>query len=279
MTEEQRYQGKLYVPKSSQDKNQKKQDSWVDNIHQYIEQGHGGLEVRFLRQIAEHPNVPRKKPKFANFVKTVLKLHDPHKIDAIWTHVTKANENNKSNDSRSNGGDIDKTADPTSNGTEAASTCDGPQDVDQPSENCTMDEPAAKKRKKEQVNDDEKAQEQEGSGQRTQDGDENNDNNKGDVKQGKGVKKPKKEKKEKLPKYRWKSQITALLNEMGPMTLRKLQSRLYIRYKKQWDPNQLEDKETVYARIAQATEKSSKVTFTPENNMVTLNKSKDREES
>lgn len=273
MTEAERYQGKLYVPKESQDKGQKKQDSWIENIIKYIETGHGGKETPFLKTISQHPNVPRKKPKFVNFAKSVLKLHDQSKIETIWSHVMKANEAARESTTQiKSDGDKSKQREST----EAQSNEVKPEDAKpQVPENCkdsaanTDDGPPKKKMKSVSKTDEECDEETRG--------DENEDKNAiAENKQSNNQRKRKG--KEKIEKYRWKTHITSILSEMGAMKLRKIQSRLYIRYKKQVDPEKQEDKETVYSRIAQAIEKSSKVTFTPENNMVTLNKNSHKDE-
>ena len=264
MTEAERYQGKLYVPKESQDKGQKKQDSWLENIINYINDGHGGKETQFLRTISQHPNVPRKKPKFINFAKSVLRLHDVSKIEIIWNHVNKANEAAKKPDQPEKKGSSNEKSEPAPESGEdtAAATDDGPS-----------------KKKLKTGKEREEANDQVESQPSNEENVSQDQENKGDENVDKNVKKRRgKEKKEKIEKYRWKTQITSILAEMGPMKLRKMQSRLYIRYKKQCDPEKQEDKETVYSRIAQAIEKSSKVTFTPQNNMVTLNKNSNKDE-
>merc|ERR1719376_337805 len=91
MSEEQRYskEGRAgWDPAVGQgNKGEKRQNAWMANLRKIL-QGTSDLDgdVRsILDTIQEHENIPRKKPKFVNFVKNIMRNRArPHSIDKTW---------------------------------------------------------------------------------------------------------------------------------------------------------------------------------------------------
>eukprot|EP00927_Polykrikos_kofoidii_P054584 TRINITY_DN48994_c0_g1_i1.p1 TRINITY_DN48994_c0_g1~~TRINITY_DN48994_c0_g1_i1.p1 ORF type:complete len:259 (+),score=59.01 TRINITY_DN48994_c0_g1_i1:133-909(+) len=87
ISEAQKYQGNLFVEKTSTNKGLKKQTSWIDNIKQKIEDPGANIEPRIkglLERLVGFDNIPRKQKAFANFVKNSLKIWDENTIGKIW---------------------------------------------------------------------------------------------------------------------------------------------------------------------------------------------------
>ncbi|XP_058801200.1 uncharacterized protein C16C10.8 [Phymastichus coffea] len=73
ITENERYGGKNYIPKPSQNKGERKQQAWI-NVVQNVLANSTTLTVperNLLSSIAKHENIPRKKAKFLNFINNI----------------------------------------------------------------------------------------------------------------------------------------------------------------------------------------------------------------
>lgn len=101
ITENQRYGGKDYVPKSNENKGEKKQLAWINVVQNVLSNSKdlSVLEKNFLNSIIRHENIPRKKAKFLNFIKNI---HGPKVnmsiVESVWNRMEKsfkeANHNN-----------------------------------------------------------------------------------------------------------------------------------------------------------------------------------------
>lgn len=95
MSEAQKYQGKLYEAKESNNKGKVKQDNWTESVQKSIEEAGDKINPQIkalLDKLLAYDNIPRKQRPFANFVKNSLKLWDDKKIAEIWTVINSANE-------------------------------------------------------------------------------------------------------------------------------------------------------------------------------------------
>ncbi|XP_057333020.1 cell growth-regulating nucleolar protein [Microplitis mediator] len=73
ITEAERYGGKNFVAKPSANKGERKQQEWIKIINSVLCSSNLSKEEKnFLKNISKHENVPRKKPKFLNFVKNAM---------------------------------------------------------------------------------------------------------------------------------------------------------------------------------------------------------------
>ncbi|CAG9833709.1 unnamed protein product [Diabrotica balteata] len=71
ITEEERYSRKGSIPNGIVKKGELKQESWVDMIKSILEQSNLKPSNRsLLNTICNYSNIPRKKPKFMNFIKS-----------------------------------------------------------------------------------------------------------------------------------------------------------------------------------------------------------------
>jgi len=93
MSEAQKYQGKLFQPKESQNKGKVKQDNWTDSIQKAIEESGDKISPNIkmlLEKLLGFDNIPRKQKPFTNFVKNSLKIWDDWKINEIWEVISAA---------------------------------------------------------------------------------------------------------------------------------------------------------------------------------------------
>merc|ERR1719239_801629 len=91
MSEEQRYskEGRAgWDPAVGQgNKGEKRQNAWIANLRKILQETSDldGDVKSILDTIQEHENIPRKKPKFVNFVKNIMRNRArPHSIDKTW---------------------------------------------------------------------------------------------------------------------------------------------------------------------------------------------------
>lgn len=85
ITEAEKYSGKDYVAKPSQNKGEKKQEAWTDLVANVISKHSRVVEPRIaaaLEKLLNYNNVPRKQAKFRNFINNTFRLHvnDTNKI-------------------------------------------------------------------------------------------------------------------------------------------------------------------------------------------------------
>lgn len=73
MTENERYGGKDYVAKPSSNKGEKKQQAWLSIVQNVLSNSNNLTvpERNLLNSISKHENIPRKKAKFFNFIKSM----------------------------------------------------------------------------------------------------------------------------------------------------------------------------------------------------------------
>ena len=81
---------KLFGPKICTvqgNKGEKRQNAWIANLRKILQETSDldGDVKNILDTIQEHENIPRKKPKFVNFVKNIMRNRArPHSIDKTW---------------------------------------------------------------------------------------------------------------------------------------------------------------------------------------------------
>merc|ERR1712241_1165242 len=74
-------------------KGEKKQNVWVNNLRGILaETSNLDSDVRnIVNTILDHENIPRKKPKFVNFVKNIMRNRaNSHSIDKTWELFSQA---------------------------------------------------------------------------------------------------------------------------------------------------------------------------------------------
>merc|ERR1719341_969656 len=91
MSEEQRYSKERragWDPAVGQgNKGEKRQNAWIANLRKILQETSDldGDVRNILDTIQEHENIPRKKPKFVNFVKNIMRNRArQHSIDKTW---------------------------------------------------------------------------------------------------------------------------------------------------------------------------------------------------
>ncbi|XP_015521320.1 cell growth-regulating nucleolar protein [Neodiprion pinetum] len=93
ITEAQRYGGKDFVLRPSKNKGEQKQQDWVAVVHAVIENSENlsAAERNILNTLSNHDNVPRKKAKFFNFMKSMLAGRvNLTVLESIWTKMEEA---------------------------------------------------------------------------------------------------------------------------------------------------------------------------------------------
>lgn len=85
ITEDEKYGGKNYKPKPGANKGELKQELWTQQVQEAINNTKGNLKLRgLLENLKDYPNIPRKKPKFENFVRNSLRVREQWLIDQVW---------------------------------------------------------------------------------------------------------------------------------------------------------------------------------------------------
>lgn len=96
MTEDQRYskEGRDgWDPTQSQNKGEKKQQAWIGKLKSLLEATDNiDSDVRAICDVVlNHENIPRKKPKFINFVKNIMRQRvQPSNIEKTWDLFSQA---------------------------------------------------------------------------------------------------------------------------------------------------------------------------------------------
>jgi len=91
VSEDQKYGGVNYQAKEGANKNLKKQETWIENFRNACTTAPGHIS-HYLEKLVEFPNLPRKKPKFTNFLKSALHVHDERTVNELWSVVESANK-------------------------------------------------------------------------------------------------------------------------------------------------------------------------------------------
>ncbi|XP_046749758.1 cell growth-regulating nucleolar protein [Diprion similis] len=105
ITEAQRYGGKDFVPRPSKNKGEQKQQDWIAVVHAVIENSENLsiAERNILNVLSNHDNVPRKKAKFFNFMKSMLAGRvDLTVLESIWTKMEEAFKKTSANKATTN---------------------------------------------------------------------------------------------------------------------------------------------------------------------------------
>lgn len=93
ISEDQKYGGKDYKPKASSNKNENKQNSWIEIIEEVITTSNTKPHlVHVLQEVLTQPNLPRKQAKFENFLNNTLRNKSPAIITEAWAIFSKAQE-------------------------------------------------------------------------------------------------------------------------------------------------------------------------------------------
>lgn len=92
VTEAERYGGKDYVPKSGANKGERKQQEWLCIVNNLLNTGDlSNPERNFLNTLSKFENIPRKKPKFLNFVSNALNNRiDMLVVENAWNKMQNA---------------------------------------------------------------------------------------------------------------------------------------------------------------------------------------------
>jgi len=93
ISEEEKYSAKGWTPKPNQNKNERKQSEWVEMVQSLVNtaQTKDPSLARVLQTISNHENIPRKKPKFMNFLKNIFGNRGNHEVaEKAWNVISKA---------------------------------------------------------------------------------------------------------------------------------------------------------------------------------------------
>lgn len=90
ISEEEKYSAKGFVAKPNKNKGAQKQESWTETLQNLINKPGIDPQIkRIVERIAAQTNVPRKKPKFINFVKNSMKI-SLDSANKVWDVVEEA---------------------------------------------------------------------------------------------------------------------------------------------------------------------------------------------
>lgn len=92
ISEEEKYSAKGFVAKPNKNKGAQKQESWTETLQNLLAKPGIDPQVRnIVERVAAQTNVPRKKPKFINFVKNSMKISLDN-ANKVWNVVEEALE-------------------------------------------------------------------------------------------------------------------------------------------------------------------------------------------
>lgn len=91
ITEDEKYSAKGFVAKPDKNKGAQKQEAWTEIIQNHLlERKDLDTHTRqTLERIANQSNVPRKKPKFLNFIRSSMQI-SPNSAERIWQVIETA---------------------------------------------------------------------------------------------------------------------------------------------------------------------------------------------
>lgn len=229
ISEAEKYSGKDYVPKASLNKGQRKQEAWTDVIEKVLSRSDLSQSVRStLNLLTKHENVPRKRPKFANFMKNVSRGTSVPDVNKVFDLIEEAFKAEKDEQLAAQA----KVKEEKANGTEKEDDSLKRKSND-PEDEPATEEPSKKKKKKREA----AAEEENGEAAVAENG------NSGE---------PKKKKKKKAkaaveetngtdengkaeePGFCWKETIRSIVAEKdNSVSMKKLQTKVLKAYKKQ----------------------------------------------
>ncbi|XP_003702189.1 uncharacterized protein LOC100879590 [Megachile rotundata] len=95
ITEAERYGGKDYVPKPGANKGERKQQEWINLVNNMLnsETSLTSAERNFLNSLSKYDNIPRKKAKFLNFIRSMGNKANQALIDSVWDKMQTAYKN------------------------------------------------------------------------------------------------------------------------------------------------------------------------------------------
>lgn len=96
ISEAQRYGGKDYVPKAGANKGERKQQEWLNVVNSILSSTIKltNAENSFLRTLSKFENIPRKKAKFLNFVRSAMgNKYSAAVVESVW-NVMETHKNN-----------------------------------------------------------------------------------------------------------------------------------------------------------------------------------------
>lgn len=87
VSELEKYSAKGFVAKADKNKGAKKQEIWIEVIQNLQEKPGLDSSIKFaLEKIATNSNVPRKKQKFLNFIKSSMRM-SPNNSEKLWSII------------------------------------------------------------------------------------------------------------------------------------------------------------------------------------------------
>ncbi|XP_014783922.1 cell growth-regulating nucleolar protein [Octopus bimaculoides] len=85
ISEEEKYSGKDYKARPTQNKGEAKQDAWIQKVQTAIDKSNSKPNIRnLLERLKDYPNIPRKQTKFENFLHNSLRVRDQSLVKEIW---------------------------------------------------------------------------------------------------------------------------------------------------------------------------------------------------
>lgn len=95
-SEAERYGGKDYVPKAGANKGERKQQAWINVVNSLLdsETNLSTAERNFLNILSKYENIPRKKNKFLNFIKSAMGNRvNQSVVNSVWNKMETAFKN------------------------------------------------------------------------------------------------------------------------------------------------------------------------------------------
>ncbi|XP_043462621.1 cell growth-regulating nucleolar protein [Leptopilina heterotoma] len=231
ITENERYGGKGFQLKASANKGERKQQEWINVVQNLLNSSTdlSAPERNILNTLSRHENIPRKKAKFLNFIRSVFGNRvNMTVIESLWTKMEESfkestpNNQLSENDSNPKNGKAEQPEDNVSE--------------NQNNENAVKENGnSAKHNESEKEGKKKKSKKRALQTTETQDVEEEEENEKmikkrlkTDLKE--TIDKIDKSQEEETTKFSWKNTIIEIVSTKGEMSMKKLRKKVIARY-------------------------------------------------
>lgn len=226
ITEDERYGGKGFTLKASANKGERKQQEWINVVQNLLNSSPNlsAPERNILNTLSKHENIPRKKAKFLNFIRSVFGNRvNMTVIESLWTKMEESfKESTPKNDSNPKNGKAEQPEDNVSE--------------NQNNENAVKENGNSAKHNESEAEGKKKKKSKKRALQTTESQDVEEEENEKIIK--KRLKTDLKETNEKIDesqeeetiKFSWKNTIIEIVSKKGEMSMKKLRKKVVARY-------------------------------------------------
>ncbi|XP_046850898.1 cell growth-regulating nucleolar protein-like isoform X1 [Xenia sp. Carnegie-2017] len=92
ITEEEKYQGKLYKPKNDGSKGERKQQEWLERLRKASYDEEDARVRKLVVKVLSYKNLPRKKMKFKKFCENSINIRNEDLLEKLWLKFSATND-------------------------------------------------------------------------------------------------------------------------------------------------------------------------------------------